>query len=246
MFLKLDDEVYRKLEELARRYGLLSASEMVKMLVMKALASSSEGQDLALEHTKRTHVLAEKLVTVVERRLLDKINPFTSKIDDVAKKLAAVIERLEIVEDRIGELERKVKELEERLSHSKVHERAILHRSEGSERRETTKRRSILEILREQGVLFESDIASRIRDRDRFFAKLRKLGAIVLELKNERVAIDPEFWNGFIEKVQSISTSVEDEVSNTLNEKEVRLFKALKESALIYFDRTTGRWKLLV
>ncbi len=251
IFLKIDDDTYRKLEELARKHGLLSASEAAKIIIARAVKGEEEGRGIEAsvgDHTKRAQSVAEKLIAIVERRLLDKINPFTSKVDEIARRLAMVIERLEAVEDKISDIERRVKELESTVIHRQASmiEKPRLTHLEETEKKEGAKRRSILEILRDQGILFESDIANRIRDRDRFFAKLKRLGAVVLELKNERVAIDPDFWNRFVEKVQSISTSIEDEIAGLLDEKEMRLFKALKESALIYFDRTSNRWRLLI
>jgi len=102
-----------------------------------------------------------------------------------------------------------------------------------------------MEILKEQGILFESDLAKKIKDRDLFFSKLASYGAKVLELKSERVAIDPEMWINFIEKVRTLRTGNEDEIRKKLSDKEFRLFRELRESAMIYFDSVKGEWKFI-
>jgi len=244
LMIRIDDDEYRKLEQRAREHGLLSPEEYVRVMLRRELRgeeSVSRGSEPQLrgggERSGVALRVVEKLMTIIERKVQDMINPFTSKIDENARRLAMLMERIEALEDRVKALEEKIKSLEQSERRA----------GEVAERRErAAKRRSIAEILREQGVLFESDIANRIRDRDTFFNKLSRVGAIVLELKGERVAIDPEFWKEFIQKLENISTSNEDEVSKILNPKEFRLFERLRESALLYFDATSKRWRLLI
>ncbi len=244
---KVDDETYKKLEELARSKGLLSVSEVAKIVLLKALEEGAHHKIPSSDvegGSHRARQVIEKLLVVIDRKIQDKINPFTSKIDDLARKYAELVERIESLEDRIRVVEQRVASIEDRLG-SAVKTGTTVS-SERSELKKERKKRSVMEILREQGVLFESDIANRIRDRDTFFLKLQRLGAVVLELKNERVAVDPEFWKEFIDKVQKMSTNSEEEIAKILDEREFRLFKALRESALIYFDAVSGRWRLLI
>ncbi len=237
--LKIDDETYKKLEELARRKGLLSPSEVVRVMILKSLSGETVSHVESEVSSSKVKSVAEKLINIVERRLQDRINPFTSKVDELARKYAELVERLEILEDRIKELEAKISNVEAQIKAKTMGEKSV-------EVKHEKRKKSLMEILKEQGVLFEEDIAGRIRDRDSFFLKLQRLGAIVLELKNERVAIDPEFWKNFVDKVQSITTNLEEEIAKVLTNKEFRLFKSLRESALIYYDAVSGHWRLLV
>jgi len=244
LMIRLDEEEYRKLEEKAREHGLLSPEEYLRIVLKKELKGEErKAQRGSVEVALKVggSRVIDKLVSIIERRVQDMINPFTSKIDDNARKLAMLMERIESVEDRIRALEERLKQIEDVLQRS----REAAERHERVAKR-PSKKRSIAEILREQGVLFESDIANRIRDRDTFFNKLSRVGAIVLELKGERVAIDPEFWKEFVQKLESLSTNSEDEVAKVLNQKEFRLFERLRESALLYFDATAKRWRLLI
>ncbi len=241
--LKLDDKLYERLEKLAKLNGFLTVSEYVKSIIIRSLGgeevqripSASEGTKGVEESTKRLHGIVEKIVSLVERRLQDQINPFTSKIDDLARRIADVIERLEVLEARVSNIEKELKE-----SREAVRTAASLSEAERRERKRTA-----LDILKEQRAIFESDIVRKIRDRDSFFAKLQRMGAVVLELRGERVALDPEFWQEFVEKLSSLGTDNEDEIRRVLDPLEWRLFTMLRESALIYFDRTENKWKLI-
>jgi len=247
--LKVDEETYKRLEELARKRGLLSVNELIKAMILKEVSGKEYGHSSRLDElgsAAKTKGVLEKLILVIDRKIQDKINPFTSKIDDLARKYADLLERVESLEERVAALQQKIASMEGEERAQQARHRHAMARSERSESKRERRRRSIMEILKEQGILFESDVAGRIRDRDTFFLKLQRLGAIVLELRNERVAIDPDFWKEFVEKVQSISTNNEEDIAKVLNDRELRLFRALRESALIYFDAVSSKWRLLL
>jgi len=112
----------------------------------------------------------------------------------------------------------------------------------GSEER-SAKRRSVCEILEEQHVIFESDVAARIRDRDSFFASIEsRCGDAVIECSRERVAVEKSFWQSFLNKVSKISTTDDEKIKKELDALGYRLFKILKESALLIFDTAKRQW----
>lgn len=241
IIIKVDDKVYDELERRARSEGFLTVSDYVRNLILRSLGYVSiEPHPIAPEHeesaVRRGTAIIEKLITYIERKIHDKINPFTSKIDEVNRKLAEVIERIELLEDKVKTLESKT---------FSCYEATTPHAEEERERKEKP-RRTARDILRDQKVMFESEIVKRIKDRDTFFLKLERSGAKIIEAKGERIAVDPDFWYEFIEKVKTLSTNNEDKIREYLDPIEYKLFNKLRESALIYFDATSRRWNLLI
>lgn len=160
------------------------------------------------------------------RTLLDVLNAYTGKIDELSRRVSQIIEFLEEISSRLQNLEEQL--------------RNIPQQPRQAERKEL--KRSALDILKEQGVMFESDIASKIKNRDAFFERLRRGGAVIIELAKERVAVDPEFFARFKDKVAKLASSSEDLLSKELEKSELRLLKALSSSGLAYFDSTRRRW----
>lgn len=243
--VKIDEELYRDLEKLAHREGFMLVSDFVRSLIVEAVGGRPAGRTALDQRTITSLVekilsdklgaVIERLVKVIDRRVQDLVNPYTSRIDEIARRTADVIERLEALEQKLHEVEQKVRTAERPYQ---------AYRSEFREERRE-RRRSAIEILREQGVIFESEIARRIKDRDTFFSKLEREGAKILDLQGERIAVDSVFWENFIEKLSSIDTSNDDEIKKMLAPLEYKLFTRLRESALIYFDATQRRWNFV-
>ncbi|MEM1796878.1 MAG: CopG family transcriptional regulator, partial [Zestosphaera sp.] len=99
-----------------------------------------------------------------------------------------------------------------------------------------------IEILKKQKIIYEADIAKKIRNRDAFFDRLEREGAVVLSLKDQRVAIDDEFWSEFVSKVESLTTDKDSEIAKILDKQEVALLKKLSESAIAYYERSKKKW----
>ncbi len=163
------------------------------------------------------------------RAVVDSINAYTGRIDEINRKVSHLIEVLEELAARIQSLEEQVRSLAQPVQQARV-----------EERREA--RKSAVDILREQKVMFESDIASKIKNRDAFFEKLRRSGAVVIGLAKERVAVDAEFYREFIERMEKIASSSEETLSRELGKAELRLLKALMGSGLAYFDNINKKW----
>ncbi len=160
------------------------------------------------------------------RTLLDVLNAYTGKIDELSRRVSQIVEILEDLSSRLHNLEEQL--------------RSVPQLPKQVEKKEL--KRSALDILKEQGVMFESDIASKIKNRDAFFERLRRGGAVVIELARERVAVDPDFFARFKDRVAKLSSSSEDFLSKELDKSELRLLKALSGSGLAYFDSTRRRW----
>lgn len=160
------------------------------------------------------------------RTLLDILNAYTGKIDELSRRVSQVVEILEGISSRLQNLEEQL--------------RSTVQQPKQVEKREP--RKSALDILKEQGVMFESDIASKIKNRDAFFERLKRGGAVVIELAKERVAVDPDFFTRFKDRVAKLSSSSDDILSRELEKSELRLLKALSSSGLAYFDSTRKRW----
>ncbi|MCS7099720.1 MAG: hypothetical protein RMH84_05405 [Sulfolobales archaeon] len=163
------------------------------------------------------------------KTLIDTINAYTGKIDEVSRKISHVIELIEDLVARVQSLEEQVRSIPQVVQQVKL-----------EEKREV--RKSAIDILKEQKIMFESDIAGKIKNRDAFFEKLKRSGAVVIELAKERVAVDREFFSVFVENVGKLAASSEEALSKELSRDEVKLLKALMNSGLAYFDSTRKKW----
>ncbi len=261
---KLPDELYEELERRARRLGYSLVSDYVRDLVLRELGYGGAGgagaspeeirkivreelRKLAEEKGLRVEpVDVEKLAARLERKIQDMINPWTAKIDSLSARVAELQEKLEEIEEKLKSLEKQAAERPQHAAAYPQRPSGFHGRFEAGERREYRggggRRRSAVERLREQGVVFEHDV-QWLRDRDAFFEKLRREGAVILNLGGERVAVDPEFWRNFKEKLHDLPTANDDEIRVLLTREQYELFRRLKESGLIYFDASEKRWK---
>ncbi len=242
---KAPDDLYEELKRRSLESGYTLVSDYVRDLVASCVRGEGLPQLRGLGDVRRLveslvrdavrEVSEERVLSRIERRVQDMLNPWTAKIDGVASRLATVIERLEALEDRISKLEEKLRELEERVAEQHAAPAQPPARA---------RRRSAIERLREQGIVFESDV-QWLRDRDAFFERLRREGALILNVGGERVAVDKGFWENFVDKVEKLPTPNDEEVRVLLTEPQYRLFRKLKESGMIYFDSTERRWKFV-
>ncbi|MEM0371920.1 MAG: hypothetical protein QXG46_05075 [Ignisphaera sp.] len=227
--LKLDDKVYEELIKRARDEGFATLSDYIVFVISKHIYRTEHKE--SYEETTKKSTIVDKIMALVERKVQDSVNPFTQKVDDLGRKVAELLERLEVVEERLFKLEETIKTVETRREEIKVQEKS---------------RKSAIEILKEQKVMFEKDIANKIRNRDSFFARLEREGAIVIEAKDERIAVEPSFWNSFVNKLKLTKTNNDDELKKIFDPIEFKLLQKLKESALIVYDGTSKSWNLLL
>ncbi len=241
--IRLPEDVYRELEQRARRLGYSLLSDYLRDIIYRELGYKDKE-----EYTRRIveEILesrlsalgkvqdAEKIAARLEKRLQDLINPWTAKIDQLSNRVAELYEKIETLEE-------KIKSLEE--AEASKREQVQRYRAPVESRREP-RRRTAIERLREQGVVFEHDV-QWLRDRDAFFERLRREGAIILNIGGERVAVDPSFWQNFREKVEQLPTPNDEEARILLTEQQYQLFRKLKESGLIFFDASRRAWRFV-
>ncbi|MEM1560576.1 MAG: hypothetical protein QXN35_03420, partial [Ignisphaera sp.] len=97
-----------------------------------------------------------------------------------------------------------------------------------------------LEIMRKQGIIFESDL--KIRNKEKFIEDMRSNGIIVIEGTKERVLVTKEFLDNFISILRECKDI--EKVEEKLNEKQLRLYRLLRDSGLLIYNTKTG-WILL-
>jgi len=210
-------------------------ARLTSQVNLTKLTSANGSQDqVSDELVKRIEALEQRLDALAKdvRKLQDLTIAYTGKSDQVLQRLSQVVELLQQVAESLRQGSEKVSEERQRVS-------------EGSRKKEARREKgSACEWLKEELAIFESDIADRIRDRDRFFTKIARVcNGIVVEGAKERVAIEKGFWQSFLDKLSKIDTSDEEKVKALLDPLEFRLFTVLKESALIIFDANERRWK---
>ncbi|MEB3859736.1 MAG: hypothetical protein LRS43_00840 [Desulfurococcales archaeon] len=164
----------------------------------------------------------ESMAKRLERTIVDLINPFTGKIDELAQRIADLAEKIEK-----GEAE----------------ERAEHHAEERGRRRGFT----ALDRLKSEGVVFEEDMRW-LKAPEKFFQRLEREGAIVLNLGGERVAIDREFWERFVSGVEDVKVRDPDHAAVLVEEKmggkAARLFEKLVRASIAFYDEDLGRWSV--
>ncbi|MEM4429285.1 MAG: hypothetical protein QXJ33_05550 [Acidilobaceae archaeon] len=168
--------------------------------------------------------LSEAIGKRIERIVSDLMNPYTGKIDDISRKISDIITILESISQE-----------KEKTAKTIV--------------REAKKPITAIERLKSQGVVFSEDV-QWMKSPEKFFEKLKKEGAIVLEYGSERIAIDSDLWESFREEVQSISVRDVDEAStlieSSLGESAGKLFRKLAKIGLLLYDEDNGVWVLRV
>ncbi len=237
---------YEALEKIVRRYPDLPPEEALRVFIIESLSSPKE--DKVVKHGIQTKTYASPIsredLMKLQRSIQDILNPYSAKVDSLARRLADVINILELLTEKVRSVEESIKKLQEQIQQvpSTIAKPTYAYHRERRERG----RRSAVEILKDQKVMFESDIASKIKNRDAFFERLKRDGAVILELPNERVAVDPDFWEEFRRKVSQLTSNNDDEIAKELGSEGFNLLKALIHSAQAYYDATRRRWILLI
>lgn len=209
------------MKEKAAEEGYELLSSYVRDLVLSTLGRPvQQGIDRA------------KLKSMVARITQDVINQYVSVIEDLKRKYAELIERIENLETRINELQSKLSKQTARYQYYQP-----------TRQPSKRQRKSGIERLREEKVLFESSLRG-LKNRDSFFKYLEREGAKVIVLDGERVAIDREYWDELKRRIfEEISTNIDDEIKKILDPIGYEIFQRLKRSGLIYYDSSQQRWR---
>jgi len=187
------------------------------------LVKRFESLEKSIVELREVVSVLEKGFKVFTRKQQDELNAYTSKVEQILQKQGELVEKLEVLEERVKKLEGDVTQ----------------------EKEVRRGRWDKCEILRKELIIFESSIAHKIKNRDSFFASLeRDCGAEVIEAKDQRVAVDPNFWNEFKEKLNTLNTNNESVIKKALGAKGHTLLKTLWEGGIVYYDSVNKKWVL--
>jgi vacuolar-type H+-ATPase subunit I/STV1 len=217
--LRIDEETYNVLVKRSDEEGFSSLNDYILAIIKHYIRSGAET------------VSIDKFMNRIKRYVQDMVSAELSVINTIRRQVTELYDKIDMLSSRIDEIEGKVKELETKIQQVPV------------TRIERRGRKTGIERLREEKILFESRL-SRLKYRDKFFDYLKRMGAIVIPLRGERVAIDPDFWEEFKRKIfEELDTDNEDIIREKLSPLEYELFVRLRSEPLIFFDARTRRWK---
>lgn len=161
-----------------------------------------------------------KLKTKIMRLVQDEVNKYSSILTEVRNQIADLYEKIDSLNKIIEELK-------------KTEQTPVI--------KQKTMKKTGIERLREEKIVFESNLPKYIQG-DRFFKYLEREGAIILPLK-ERVAIDPSYWSLFKRIVfEELSSDDEEEIREKLGKPGYELFIKLRDETLIYYDPKKKKW----
>lgn len=219
--VRVSEDVYSVLEDLAKKEGYLSVPDYIASLLVNLVRA---------QRTPSLDELVEKLKTKLERYLQDELNKRISIVEKLRRQVIELYEKLEAVEQRIGALESSLREVEAEKARTGT---------------EVQPRKTAVERLKEEKVVFESRLPARVQ-RDRLFAYFERVGSVVLKLSRERIAVDPDFWQVFKRKLlEETSSNKEEDILAVLGDKGYELWKALYSDNLLIFDSKTKKWRFL-
>jgi len=227
--LNIPDNIYRVLVDRASKAGYRDVSEYL-FHVISSMVEAGGAPDIS-RYVEETVV---KHVSRVERKLSDVVNAYTARVEELASKIASLHEELDEIKSRVEGFEERLREKEDKEARE--------------ERREAqqARRATAIDILRQQKVFYESSIYGKIKNRDKFFQKLDREGAVIISTDRERIAIDRDFWSSFTSKLSRIHSDSEEIIRGVFSDRrEMELFEKLKDSGIVIYDATEKKWKLV-
>lgn len=138
---------------------------------------------------------------------------------------------------RISRLEEAIKTLTERIERIENELKTIRQQGEIK----PGKKKGI-EIVKERGVVFESDLKN-IRDKDKYFSYLERHGVFVINCRRERIAVTKEYLDKLMRELSKYRGPGEAE--RKLRGDMKKLYIELRESGYLVYDRKTG-WTLSI
>ncbi len=214
--VEIPEEDYKILSKIAKSKGYTLTNDYIREILIDA---AEKGENMQLNKES-----IDQLSRKIEKTVQDLLNPFTQKIDELSSRIADLIESIE--KDK--------EEKEEKPSPKEQKEEEI-----------KTKKKTAIDILKEQGVIFSSEV-QWLRNPDAYFKKLESSGAVVLYLDNERIALDREYWNRFKAKLDTIAIKdpkeVEELIMSEFGENGGKLFNILVKKGVVYYDEDLKAW----
>ena len=239
--LLLDDNLVKKL---LKKFPGETLEGAVRKAIEESLTREGSEEVKSLENEiVNIHSVVHNLQRIVTTTG-DVLNSYSQLLSDIRFKLGELLSAVQGLDSKINEFLSKLGEVGVQAvptASTVSKETYEVQKEKGKERRA-----SAIDILRKQKVMFEADLASKIRNRDAFFEKLRRDGALVLSLTDQRVALDPGFWEEFLSKLKTLDTNSERRIQEVLGKAGSDLLKALSKNALAYFDTTKKRWVILL
>jgi hypothetical protein len=159
-------------------------------------------------------------------------------LSEVLARIARLEQLVLKLLDKVEDIESVVKERKDKAPRSGGVR--VVIKGSGEARSETPRKRSALDIIKEQGIVFESDLKS-VSNRDKFFTYLAKNGVIVIEGIKERVAVTKEFLDKFVEELSKLENPAVAEEKLRGNMR--RFYTVLRESGYLLYDSRNG-WEL--
>jgi len=216
--VSIPKSLYLALESIARKEGYSTLQDYVISILTNIVTQATLRDDML-----------DKLRIKLERYIQDEVNKRTTIIEVLRKQLTELYERLEALEQRVNIVE----ELARQVGLEKLREKVEF------------KRKTAIERLKEDKILFESKLPPKIQ-RDRFFAYLERSGAVVLKLTRERIAVDRDFWNEFKNKLlNELNSNRDEDAIAMLGKVGYELWKALYNDNLLIYDPKTKRWRFV-
>jgi predicted DNA-binding ribbon-helix-helix protein len=200
-----------------------------------------------IEHLEKSIAELKDAVSVLAKEFKDSIRKqqdliiaYTGKADQVLQRLSQLTE----VVERLVVSGPEAREGEGYTEKRRYVERGRQKEDMSKSAKARKGKRDACSILKEQLVVLESEVADKIRNRDVFFASLERC-SVRIDTARERIAVESGFWEKFVEKLGRVNTNNEEKIAQVLDPLELKLFKTLKESALIAFDAMKKAWILV-
>lgn len=215
--VKIPEDTYSLLEKIALKEGFSSVSDYVSFIILNTIKERVISEDIS-----------EKLKSKLERYIQDELNKRLSVVETLRRQIMEVYEKME-------ELEQKINSIESALKEGKIEEKTKVE----------VPRKTAVERLREEKVVYESKLPSRIQ-RDRLFSYFERMGVIVIKLSRERIAVDPDFWRDFKYKLlNELDSNKEEDILSVLGDKGYELWKTLYTDNMLVYDPKAKKWKFI-
>lgn len=163
------------------------------------------------------------------------------RLTRIENLLATIVDLLDAISEKIAEdaSRARSRHVGEVRTTTRGEENAeVIWRGRKERPKRSQQKRTAYDILRDEGVMFESDLRN-ITYKDKLFASLRNKGAVIIETDRERIATTEEYLNDLLEKIRG---KTPDEAIDELRGKDRRLYEALREAGYLIYKR--GKWIL--
>ena len=159
--------------------------------------------------------------------------------------IASKLEKLHTsITSKLDELHTSIASIHTSIASTVSSERTSVTSTHTSSASIARRKKSIREVIGDLKVQLLSEV--KPRNPSAFLRKAREEGVVIIEgAKGDVALVDPKFWAEFKTLLKHLPYRLE-EAEIELGGEEEKLFKFLRENALIYFDSKENRWKSTV